>query len=72
MPIDIIDFPATPECNGTQWSVADEERLATLTARRVVVQKEWWSKRNCCHSHSRPGNEPARTTGHPRRRQKAR
>jgi hypothetical protein len=32
MPITVVDFPAVPECNGTQWSVADEEQLARLTA----------------------------------------
>ena len=32
MPITAVDFPAVPECNGTQWSVADEEQLARLTA----------------------------------------
>jgi hypothetical protein len=32
MPITVVDFPAVPECNGTQWSVADEEQPARLTA----------------------------------------
>jgi hypothetical protein len=36
MPVTIIDFPAAPECGGTQWSVADEDQLARLTALVLV------------------------------------
>lgn len=36
MPINIIDFPAIPECGGTQWSVVDEDQLAKLTALVLV------------------------------------
>jgi hypothetical protein len=32
MPVTVVDFPAVPECSGTQWSVADEAQLARLTA----------------------------------------
>jgi hypothetical protein len=36
MPLNIVDFPAPPVCGGSQWTVADEERLATLVALVMV------------------------------------
>ena len=36
MPLNIVDFPANPECGGTQWSVLDEDRLAMLTAMVLI------------------------------------
>jgi hypothetical protein len=36
MPLDIVDFPVAPECGGSQWSVADADRLATLVALVMV------------------------------------
>lgn len=36
MPLDIVDFPVAPECGGSQWSVADIDRLATLVALVMV------------------------------------
>jgi hypothetical protein len=35
-PLAVIDFPASPECGGTQWSVTDEDTLAHLTALTLV------------------------------------
>src|SRR5258706_1333152 len=32
MPLNVPDFPALPECGGKQWSVLDEDQLATLVA----------------------------------------
>jgi hypothetical protein len=36
MPVTVTDFPANPECGGTQWSVADQDMLAHLTALVLV------------------------------------
>jgi hypothetical protein len=36
MPLTVTNFPATPECGGSQWSVADEDLLARLTALVLV------------------------------------
>jgi hypothetical protein len=36
MPLNIVDFPVAPECGGSQWSVADEDQLATLVALVMV------------------------------------
>jgi hypothetical protein len=58
MPIDIIDFPATPECNGTQWSVADEERLAALTA-LVLVGRSHFAARALQGAQAQPPIAPA-------------
>jgi hypothetical protein len=36
MPVTVTNFPANPECGGAQWSVADEDMLAHLTALVLV------------------------------------
>jgi hypothetical protein len=36
MPLNIVDFPAAPECNGKQWSPSDENLLATLVAMVLI------------------------------------
>lgn len=36
MPVVVTNFPANPECRGAQWSVADENMLAHLTALVLV------------------------------------
>jgi hypothetical protein len=36
MPLIVADFPANPECGGTQWAVSDEDQLATLTAMVLI------------------------------------
>jgi hypothetical protein len=36
MPVTVTNFPANPECGGAQWSVADEDMLAHLTALALV------------------------------------
>jgi hypothetical protein len=32
MPLNVPDFPASPECGGRQWSVADDDYLAAIVA----------------------------------------
>jgi hypothetical protein len=36
MPLNLPDFPAIPECGGRQWSVLDEDALATIVALVLV------------------------------------
>lgn len=36
MPIEIVEWPADPECSGNQWSIADVDTLAHLTALVLV------------------------------------
>jgi hypothetical protein len=36
MPLSAPDFPASPECGGKQWSVLDDDALATLVALVLV------------------------------------
>ncbi len=36
MPVNVVDFPAAPECGGTQWVVANEDQLATLVGTVLV------------------------------------
>ncbi|MGC2221455.1 MAG: hypothetical protein WA624_03325 [Methylocella sp.] len=36
MPLQAIDFPALPECGGAQWTVANIDELAELTARILL------------------------------------
>jgi hypothetical protein len=36
MPLTIADFPAAPECHGTQWTVTDQDALAALVATVLV------------------------------------
>jgi hypothetical protein len=36
MPLTVTNFPADPECGGAQWSIADEDLLAHLTALVLV------------------------------------
>lgn len=36
MPLSIVEFPAGPECAGKQWSVLDEDQLATLAATVLI------------------------------------
>ncbi|MFL6546799.1 MAG: hypothetical protein ACJ8LM_16675 [Candidatus Udaeobacter sp.] len=36
MPLNIADFPAVPECGGTQWAVTNQDQLATLVGTVLV------------------------------------
>ena len=36
MPLTVTNFPANPECGGTQWFIADRDMLAYLTALVLV------------------------------------
>jgi hypothetical protein len=36
MPLNVVDWPAIPQCDGSQWFVADPEQLAGLTALTFV------------------------------------
>ncbi len=36
MPLNLPNFPATPECGGKQWSVLDEDQLALLVAMVLI------------------------------------
>jgi hypothetical protein len=41
MPVNITDFPAAPECGGTQWAVADEDQLATLVGTVLIGRADY-------------------------------
>lgn len=43
MPLTINDFPAAPECGGTQWTVANQDQLALLGT--VLVGRAQFSRR---------------------------
>ena len=36
MPLTILDYPAAPECGGTQWLVANQDELETLVGTVLV------------------------------------
>jgi hypothetical protein len=36
MPLSVPDLPAAPECGGKQWSVLDDDALATVVALVLV------------------------------------
>ena len=40
----VVEFPAAPECAGKQWSVLDEDQLATLAAAVLADGFAWNGK----------------------------
>jgi hypothetical protein len=38
MPLNTPDFPAAPECVGKQWTVLDDNALATVVALVLIGQ----------------------------------
>ncbi len=44
MPIAISDFPAAPECGGTQWDVTDQDALATLVGSVLIGRAQHVSR----------------------------
>jgi hypothetical protein len=38
MPLHLPDFPANPECGGKQWAVIDDDQLATLSPRVLLLK----------------------------------
>lgn len=76
MSLAIADFPAAPECGGTQWTVTDENALATLVGSVLIGRAQHAARvlegaqhnavntsvaqRNALHAQLHPANDATR------------